>query len=240
MGDLDAYLKIAEQRQHGVITSADGCMRRVVIHAVPLHWRWRARMLATYVLLPRESIRARRLQSASPLLLHLGSGAQRKPGWVNVDLFGDPVDLVWKLTRRLPFRDASVDGIFHEHVLEHLPLDAGVEFTRECARVLRPGATLRVGVPDIAKLIAEYVNGTDDLLAQWKPNRPTALLAVQEVFYWDRHCTMYDFETLVLLMQSAGLGSPIRTDWGSSQAFKPAPDSETRRGVTLYVETVAP
>lgn len=240
MGDLSAYLKIAEEEQRVLraTKSTDSRARRILKHATPPRWRGRARMLGTDIIRPREVRRARRLSTAKPLLLHLGSGQERKSGWINVDLIGDPVDLSWNLARPLPFEDGTVDGIFHEHLLEHLPLGAGAAFTRECARVLRPGGTLRIGVPDIATLIADYANGTGKLLAR-KPGRPTALLALQEMFYWHRHCAMYDFETLDVLVRWAGLNSALRSEWGRSTVFEPVPDSERRRGNTLYVEAVA-
>lgn len=241
MSDLSAYLEIAEREQKALraTNSTDSRARRVLKHAAPPRWRGRARMLATDIISPLEGWRAKRLAATGPLLLHLGSGPERKAGWVNIDLVGDPVDLSWNLARPLPFQDGVVDGIFHEHLLEHLPLAVGTAFTRECARVLRPGGTLRIGVPDIGALIADYASGKGELLAR-KPGRPTALLALQEMFYWHRHCTMYDFETLDVLVRWAGFKPASRSEWGRSAAFDPAPDSERRRVNTLYIEAVGP
>lgn len=239
MADLDAYLRIVEEEQRVLRATkpTDSRARKLLKHAAPPRWRGRARLLATDLIHPREVRRAGRLRATKPLLLHLGSGRERKPGWINVDLIGDPVDLAWNLARPLPFDDSTVDGIFHEHLLEHLPLGAGAALTRECVRVLRPGGTLRIGVPDVAALIADYATGTGDLLTR-KPGRPTALLALQEMFYWHRHCTMYDLETLDVLVRWAGLDSAVRSEWGSSAVFDPAPDSERRRGNTLYIEAL--
>ncbi len=44
--------------------------------------------------------------------------------------------------RRLPLRDASVDGLWNLGVLEHFPPAQGDAVLRECARVLRPGGHL--------------------------------------------------------------------------------------------------
>ena len=77
----------------------------------------------------------------------MGSGGERKAGWVNVDLLGDPVDVAWNLASPLPFAPESVDAVFHEHLLEHLPLQVGAALMQECYRVLKPGGILRVGVP---------------------------------------------------------------------------------------------
>lgn len=240
-GSIDEYLAVAdaEQRELRASNPTDSRARRVMKHGVPVRWRGTARVVATSAMRGRETRRAALIGAKRPLMLHLGSGTEHKDGWVNVDLAGDPVDLAWNLARPLPFGDGTVDGIFHEHLLEHLPLSAGATLTRECARVLRPGGTLRIGVPDVAALIEDYVKGTGELLGR-KPGRPTAMLALQEMFYWHRHCTMYDFETLDMLVRWARFGPATRCEWGKSAVFDPAPDSESRRGETLYIETIAP
>ena len=87
-----------------------------------------AKYLLTLGVMPVQRRHARRLQSMTPLRLHLGSSTNRLYGWVNVDLLrpGRALDLYWDLRRPLPFRDVSVDAIFAEHLLEHLPFPAGV------------------------------------------------------------------------------------------------------------------
>lgn len=72
--------------------------------------------------------------------LNVGCGWLPLPGWINVDLVGLPIDLAWDLSRTLPFDEGSVDAVFHEHVIEHLPASAGYKLLKECHRVLRPGA----------------------------------------------------------------------------------------------------
>jgi SAM-dependent methyltransferase len=81
-----------------------------------------------------------------PLLLNLGSGECPVPGYVNVDLYGNP-DVVWDLQKfPYPWDDNTVDEIVMHHVLEHLP-DWWSAFL-ECARILKPGGQLHIHVPD--------------------------------------------------------------------------------------------
>jgi predicted SAM-dependent methyltransferase len=181
----------------------------------------------------RERARAARL-TASPLLLHLGSGGEHKEGWVNIDLLGDPVEVAWNLARPLPFPDSSADGVFHEHLLEHLPLADGRAFMRECHRVLKPGAVLRVGVPDAGRLLRSYT-GDREYLEELHPGRPTPLLAVQELFYWHRHRTMYDTETLAVVFEDAGFTDPVQRAFGETD-LPAVPDTERRRAESLYME----
>ena len=110
--------------------------------------------------------------------------------------------------------------------------------TRDCLRVLKPGAALRIGVPDAGMLLRSYAGDGRDL-ESYSPNRPTRMLAVQETFYWHHHVTMYDEPTLLMLFNDAGFREPRRCGFGCTQ-LPLMPDSETRRDGTLYVEAVAP
>jgi ubiquinone/menaquinone biosynthesis C-methylase UbiE len=81
-------------------------------------------------------------------LLNLGCGTYKRPEYINVDAFEscDP-DYLWDLNRTpYPWADNSIDGIVMTHVLEHLDNWWGA-FT-ECARILKPGGTLQINVPD--------------------------------------------------------------------------------------------
>lgn len=194
----------------------------------------RLRVLATDAVRPFMSRRARRLGDRTPLRLHLGSGRFNKEGWVNVDLIGAPVEVAWNVTRRLPFPDGCADAVFHEHLLEHLPLEQGLALLRECYRVLQPGGILRIVVPDAGSYARSYT-GDGDLLARVRPGRPTPFLALQEVFYWDGHRVAYDRETLVYVCRATGFADVQSMGFGQTRLESP-PDGDHRRMESLYVE----
>lgn len=74
--------------------------------------------------------------------VQLGCGDHRlPPPWENFDAEID-------ITQRLPFADASIDRILCEHTIEHVTQQQGVEFLRECFRVLRTGGVLRLSFPE--------------------------------------------------------------------------------------------
>ena len=52
--------------------------------------------------------------------------------------------------------------VYSEHMLEHMPPQAGAHFLRECWRVLAPGGVLRVVTPDVAKYACALVHGDAD------------------------------------------------------------------------------
>jgi SAM-dependent methyltransferase len=209
---------------------------RIGRKVVPAALRFPARLAATKIVSTRERRRARNFASRSPLLLQLGSQKIRKEGWVNVDLLGYPVDLAWDLTHPLPLPDAQVDAIFHEHLLEHFTLEQGLAVMREAHRLLKRGGVMRVGVPDAEAYIRAYVD-SDGFLARMRPLAPTRLLGLQELFYWPGHLTMYDFQTLELVLAAAGFAKIERRQFGDSR-IEPCPDSEHREAETLYVEAV--
>lgn len=105
---------------------------------------------------------------AAPLLLSLGSGGLRFPGWVHVDY--DPQwqpDLRADLRALLPFADASVGAIHSEDFLGQLDVAQASRFFSECHRVLQPGGLLRLLTPDLRQLAELYLQGDPHLAELW-------------------------------------------------------------------------
>jgi len=85
-------------------------------------------------------------KNATPIRLNLGAGLDHQQGFVSVDAFGDP-DVKHDLNKApYPWKDNTIDGIIAFHVFEHL-IDWWPAFT-ECARILKPGGSLEIRVPD--------------------------------------------------------------------------------------------
>jgi predicted SAM-dependent methyltransferase len=158
---------------------------------------------------------------------------------VNVDLAGHHPDLAWDLAVPIPLPGESVDAIFCEHVLEHLQLQHALALLRECHRLLTPNGAIRVGVPDAGAYLRAYACADLDaeFLEQVRPERPTKLLAIREVFQEYGHCSAYDFETLALFLETTGFTSIRQRSFGDS-LIQPCPDGAHRRDETLYVEAV--
>jgi predicted SAM-dependent methyltransferase len=234
---LEHYLadRAAERRRLFAPQPGEPAAKRVAKRIFPSPLRMGPRLAATRALRAREERRLAALPR--PLRLHLGSGNEHKDGWVNVDLAGYPVEIAWNLARPLPLPEATVEAIFHEHLLEHLTLAEGLAFCAEAHRVLQPGGILRIGVPDAGAAARSYVEDPAGFLSRVRPGRPTPMLALQELFYYPGHRTMYDFETLALLVRAAGFDGPEQRQFGET-ALEPIPDSAHRRDETLYVEAV--
>jgi ubiquinone/menaquinone biosynthesis C-methylase UbiE len=93
--------------------------------------------------------------------LNLGSGDDRRDGFVSVDLREDVADVVCDVRKLEMWADEEVDEILALDLLEHLPESETADVLAEWARVLRPGGTLTVKVPNLYQLARAIVAYTD-------------------------------------------------------------------------------
>ena len=159
------------------------------------------------------------------------------------------VDLCWDVARGLPLPDRSMAGIFSEHCLEHFSLSAAVPLLKEFRRVLAPGGTLRIVVPDAELYLLTYASrrrGEQPLRFPFEANERrdplwTPVLSVNRVFYQDRdspagHRTMFDFELLAATLGQSGFGRVERKRFGESRDPALAIDTPGRACESLYAE----
>lgn len=90
--------------------------------------------------------------------LNLGCGHRFHPEWENLDYAPvSPKVRAHDLRSGIPYPDGEFDVVYHSHVLEHFSRRAGVQFLRECYRVLRSGGILRIAVPDLESVARLYL-----------------------------------------------------------------------------------
>jgi predicted SAM-dependent methyltransferase len=182
-----------------------------------------------------------------PVLLNLGAGPRGVADghWVNVDGFRDAgVHFLVDLQRPLPFADATFDGVFSEHVLEHFTEEDGLQLAAEVARILRPGGVFRVVVPDGEFVLRSYFDEPDELVRYRGAGEPgeTAMEMVNSFFRQRyEHQFMYDWPTLRRLLERAGFGEVTRSAFGAA-ALEPklAIDDPKYARESLYVEARKP
>jgi SAM-dependent methyltransferase len=74
------------------------------------------------------------------------------------------------IVQGLPVPDNAVDGVYASHVLEHLALEDCRAALRNTFRMLRPGGTLRVVLPDLENLVRLYLDrliADDPMPSHW-------------------------------------------------------------------------
>ena len=204
---------------------------------IPQSLRHHTRAMATAALRPLERRKARKYASNSPLKLNLGCGALPLPGWVNIDLYGLPVDVHWDICHTLPFDDNSVDAVFHEHVQEHVDPYSGYLLNKECYRVLKVGGVCRIVMPDASKYIRSYMDPEHTFIKDWRGMPFTPMMNLVEEFYGFNHRAIYDYDTLALYLGAVGFSHVERSSFSKSR-IEPCPDSEWRIGDSFYVEAV--
>jgi predicted SAM-dependent methyltransferase len=153
------------------------------------------------------------------LLLHLGCGPIHLEGWVNVDNQQAHMPLVCMdyLKLSCAFDENSADAIFACHTIEHLDYPADtVRFFEQTFKVLKPGGTLRVVVPDLTLIAEAYADGSDlkfiyGTEGKWFYHKENSAAERFHFFMhaWE-HKMVFDFSLLAMLAEDAGF-SNIRT-----------------------------
>jgi predicted SAM-dependent methyltransferase len=189
--------------------------------------------------------------------LQLGCGGNCPTTFINADYDWRPgVDLCWDFKRGLPFPSASISGIFTEHCIEHLSLfeaDFGLrgpcaQLITECYRVMRPGAIIRIVVPDAQLYLETYFHRANGDTTKLFPYETAKLdwmpvLHVNRVFYDGRqyssgHCTMFDFNLLSQLLTECGFRNISRKGFRSGDDPVLLIDTPGRKMESLYVEAM--
>jgi predicted SAM-dependent methyltransferase len=142
--------------------------------------------------------------------LNLGAGDYRLAEYLNIDAVpGHAVDLVLTVPP-LPWPDESVEAIYMGHVLEHFARDRGRELLDECFRVLAPGGTIGVVVPDFREVARRYVNAEHAPFEWFDGSHDLADLDALCHFVLfstcqpSHHLWAYDFDTLRRALRLAG------------------------------------
>ena len=101
--------------------------------------------------------------------LNLGCGRRVKEGFINVDIYEreNKLDLIYDLTKPLPFESESCEYIYSEQFIEHLDWREGLSFLFECFRCLKKGGTIRLVFPDFKTVFKKYLDGDTEFFKEW-------------------------------------------------------------------------
>lgn len=90
--------------------------------------------------------------------LNLGCGHCYHKEWTNVDFVSiNEFVLAHNLLKGVPFENESFSVVYHSHVLEHFSKSDGHSFLDECYRVLKKEGIIRVVIPDLEKIVRNYL-----------------------------------------------------------------------------------
>jgi hypothetical protein len=97
--------------------------------------------------------------------LNLGCGDTHYPGYINMDLYGDP-DIKGDM-RLLPYENETIDRINAQHILEHIPYAQFIPTLKEWYRVLKVDGILDIGIPDIELCCKNFLSMPESEKWRW-------------------------------------------------------------------------
>jgi predicted SAM-dependent methyltransferase len=153
--------------------------------------------------------------------LHLGCGPKYLPEFLNVD--GNPfnkIDLWLDVRNGLPFPPNSVDSIYSTHMFEHFYPDELTLLLQECVRVLKPGAGIRLIVPNLESAIKAYSGSQTG----WFDSFPRHFDSLggrfsNFVFCDGQHRTAFDFTYMDEVLRKAGFREVEKSAEGKSRLY---------------------
>lgn len=185
----------------------------------------RAQRLRRRLLHVDTRLRADYLRMAIEPKLQIGGGWHRLADWLNTDISLIPDVMRLDARRPFPFRDGTFHAVYTEHMIEHLRYEECAYMLRECHRVMRTGAVIRVTTPNLEAILG--------LRRADLPSEPTAYLAwfgstfvpeddvtpaiaINAMFRMWGHQFIYDEQELTRQLRAAGFTSVKRHALGES------------------------
>lgn len=157
-----------------------------------------------------------------PTRLNFGCGDARREGFAGVDIRASrAADFVLAAWDTSPFEPASVEEIYSRHMLEHLDPNDARKTLEAWLKLLEPGGTLRLIVPDLTfharQLLGQDVSWTDDQAENLEH-------AMAGFYGWrnesrggdreDAHRWGYSWESLSALLRETGFVDVVRVMTG--------------------------
>ncbi len=149
--------------------------------------------------------------------LHLACGNNILKGWENIDFFEHPQVVFCDLTKKFPVSENSVEYIYCEHFIEHIDLNQGYRFLKNCYDVLKSSGSIRISTPNLNKVVHCYL---EKKLTEWEdvgfvPQTPCVLLN-DSLHLWG-HQFVYDEDELKQLLHSVGFKNIRIMPWHNSE-----------------------
>lgn len=178
----------------------------------------------------------RLLQEKKKIYLEVGAGYKKgENGWVTIDVT-KTCDIYWDLSKGLPLPNESISKIYSSHFFEHLSFKEGQKFLDDCLRVLVPGGTFSICVPNARIYIEAYLK-SDSLDKNYFFGYITAYDNTTKIDYVNytaymngHHRYMFDEENLIYILKSKRFRNVHLRE------FEPNLDLKNRDFESIYAE----
>jgi predicted SAM-dependent methyltransferase len=206
-----------------------------------------------------KRILRKQLQSADRL--HIGCGTNFVEQWINIGLFDTPGAIYFSskiknqasfihfdMTRELPIDPNTIQYIYASHFIEHLNFQQGLNFIKNCYKIMKKDGIIRLTFPDLELWIQKYIENDQNFFKKYYDstkniNNLPDLKTKGEIFMsqlhgWG-HAWGYDFDSIKDLLERTGFSRVIRKKAFESvlpDIEKLEPKTEQRLLETIYVE----
>lgn len=135
------------------------------------------------------------------------------------------------LSYQLTLDNNVADFVYTSHFIEHLSRKDAVHLIKESRRILKPGGTMRISVPDLEYVLTLYSEGDKErMLSDY-------FFVDHDDSYYARHKYMYDYQMLSKVLKMAGFQDIVRCSFRNGRT----PDLDildNRPKDSLFIEAV--
>jgi predicted SAM-dependent methyltransferase len=148
---------------------------------------------------------------------------------------------------RIPYADNSAEVVYSSHMIEHLDRREAQAFLLEVRRILRPAGIVRLAVPDLSRLVEDYLATGDadefvtrTYMGQERPSGTFSRLKMAAIGPRN-HLWMYDGHSLARRLRDAGFADVSIMPPGITNIADPGNlDLAERADESVYIEAVQP
>ncbi len=179
-------------------------------------------------------------------LLNLGCGPLVYSGWCNADDYAFKRWLretsfrpEWRLdiTKSWKCKDDFWDGIFTQHVIEHVKYSQAVFVMQECFRTLKPEAWIRISVPNLAKYIDFYKG---DFHRSEFDRFDFKALSISFLAQMHYHKSVWDGDLMIAVLEGVGFVNVREVGFGEGFDKRIIKDQSDKEWESLYIEAQKP
>jgi SAM-dependent methyltransferase len=175
--------------------------------------------------------------------LNWGCGGEARAGWINSDRAPGPgVDLVADIREGLPIESGTIDYAVGVHALQELAYSELAGALAELLRVLRPGGTLRLVVPDLDAGVRAYTEHDDDhFLVPPDQVRSRGGRFIAHLLRCGQSQTLFTFDFTEELLLDAGFVDATRCRSGETAShFQEIVELDGRGRDSVFIEATRP
>lgn len=205
----------------------------------PIHSYAKFQYLVSFFIRTKQQF-IRRRAITSLKLLNVGCGPNPHPDFINLDYhWNSTIDICWDITKRsYPIQSNTLEGIYTEHCLEHISFKDFEKNMHEFYRMLKPGGTVRIIMPDGELYLDIYQRkkAGENVHMPYEEHYITPMARINGIFRNHGHKFIYDFATVKSLLEKAGFTDIRKESFRKGRDSRLLIDEQWRSDESFYIE----